>query len=191
LASAARQWPSPAQVWTKPEGDKSEAPSTDDQDQSANVTSLTPIANGVSITAEAAGAFTSSVFPDGFRWTQTITTNANKGGPLLPAPVTYVDPKPNDDTKPFYWTDAEEAQHPGTFMDTPSRNPRPAGTVQWDAILSVNGVNDKAVTRFDSAAYGFRVATDGTVSARGPSTPASVAGHTATLKSEFPGWTFT
>ena len=173
------------------ERDKSTTPSTEDQDQSARLSSIAVVTNGVSITVEADGVYTSTEFPDGFRWTQTITTNANKGGPLLATPVNYTDPKPNDDTKPFYWTDAEEATHAGTFEDAPTRKPRPAGTVEWDAILSLNGVNGTSVTRFDSLGYGFRVDSGGTVTQRGPGTPASVSGHLSTLSSEFPGWTFT
>ncbi|HEY1432216.1 MAG TPA: hypothetical protein VGF39_11420 [Stellaceae bacterium] len=171
--------------------DKSEVSSTDDQDQTASVSSLKAATNGVNITVEGVGVYSSNAYPDGFRWTQTITTNANKGGPLLPLPVNYVDPRPNDDTKPFYWTDAEEAAHPGTFIDTPSRRPRAGGTVYWDAILSLNGVNGKEVTRFDSLAYGFSVDSSGTVTTRGPlSSPGGVADHTAQLRSEFPDWTF-
>lgn len=174
----------------KPESDKSTAPSTEDQDQTASLSSLAATASGVAITVEPVGAYSSDEFPDGFRWTQTITTNANKGGPLLTTPVDYTDPKPNDDAKPFYWTDAEEVQHKGTFSDTPSRKPRSSGTVVWDAILSLNGVNGKNVTRFDSLGYGFSVDSGGKVALHGATTPADLSNHLSTLRGDFPDWTF-
>ncbi|MBV8856633.1 MAG: hypothetical protein JOZ02_06715 [Acidobacteria bacterium] len=171
--------------------DKSETASADDQDQSIGSTSMSATTTGVDITATGSGLTSSTDYPDGFRWTQTIVTNANKGGPLLATPDSYTDPKPNDDTKPFYWTDAEEATHVGTFHDAPSRKARAGGTVNWDAVLSLNGVSGQSVTRFDSVTYGFSVDSSGTVTTRGPASPASVSGHMATLRGEFPGWTFT
>lgn len=174
----------------KADGDKSVTPSTEDQDQQAGSTSLKAAPNGIIIKVEPEGVYTSTDYPDGFRWTQTITTNANKGGPLLNTPVQYTDPKPNDDNKPFYWTDAEELQHKGTFEDTPTRKPRPAGTVNWDAFLSLNGVNGKHVTRFDTLTYGFSVDSTGTVTVRGPAEPADLSDHFSTLRSDFPGWQF-
>ena len=188
-SNALKAWPQ-NQTWDKTESDKSVTPSTEDQDQSASLSSLVPTANGVVITVEPEGAYSSTEFPEGFRWTQTVTTNANKGGPLLATPVTYTDPTPNDDVKPFYWTDAEELQHKGTFIDAPSRNPRPAGTVVWDAILSLNGVNGKTVTRFDSLGYGFSVDSGGNVSLHGAVTPGNVSDHQSKLSSDFPAWTF-
>lgn len=172
------------------EKNKSKSPSTEDQDQSAAVTAFSATASGVDITAEVVGGRSFPEYPDGLRWTQTIITNVEKGGPLLPAPVEYVDPKPNDDTKPFYWTDAEEAGSPGKFHDAPSRNPRATGTLNWDAILSINGVNGKSVKRFDSIGYGFSVDSAGNVTTNQPVSPGNVGSHTSTLRSEFPDWTF-
>lgn len=77
-----------------------------------SVSSFKAETSGVSITVEGIGVRSWNEYPNGFRWTQTISTNANKRGPLLPIPVDYVDGRPNDDTKPFYWTDAEEAAIP-------------------------------------------------------------------------------
>jgi hypothetical protein len=105
-------------------------------------------------------------------------------------PITYVDPRPNDDTKPFYWTDAEEAANLGHFEDTPGRPAHPTGTITWDAVLSLGGVNRKEVTRFDSVGYGFRLDSKGTVTVSGPSSPSDVANHIGTLATDFPGWTF-
>ncbi|MEO8108810.1 MAG: hypothetical protein ABI594_02205 [Ginsengibacter sp.] len=172
------------------EKNKSKSRSTEDQDQSAVVTAFAATATGVDINAEVVDGSSSPDYPDGLRWTQTIITNVEKGGPLLPAPVEYVDPKPNDDAKPFYWTDAEEAGSPGKFHDAPSRKPRAAGTLNWDAILSINGVNGKSVERFDSIGYGFSVDSAGNVTTREPVSPANVGSHISTLGSEFPGWTF-
>ncbi|MDF2176829.1 hypothetical protein P2G88_01010 [Aliiglaciecola sp. CAU 1673] len=172
------------------DGDKSTSETLGDQDQSADVKKLNKTARGVSIEVDPQGAYSSPEYPDGFRWTQTIVTNTKRGGSILATPVSYVDPTPNDDSKPFYWTDAEHATHSGVFKDSPSRNPRPGGTVHWDATLSLNGVNAKDCDRFDSISYGFSVTSAGDVSKRGPSAPASIADHLSTLRSAFSDWTF-
>lgn len=170
------------------EQDKSTGAFQDEQDQSASVTSYTTTARGVGMQVEAVGVYSSSDYPDGFRWTQTIDTNVPLGGTTSP----YVDPRPNDDTKPFYWTDAEYAARPTTFRDFPSRNPPATGTTTWQAILSLNGVNGTDVTRFDSLTYGFSIDSTGTVTPSGLASPGSglIATHQSTLASEFPGWTF-
>jgi hypothetical protein len=155
---------------------------------------MAPTAKGLSITADAANLVSSPDFPDGFRWLQTVTTNDPSdtpvGAPLLPAPITYVDPRPNDDTKPFYWTDAEEAANLGHFADSPGRPAHPTGTITWNAILSIGGVKAKEVTRFDSITYGFSRDSKGAVTVSGPGSPADLTGHLGTLASEFSGWTF-
>ena len=173
-----------------PGRDKSVSPRDGDQDQTIGTTALAPTATGVRIRVDAEGLTSTPDYPDGFRWTQTIVTNVRRGGPLLADAVSYVDPDPNDDAKPFYWTDAEEARSLGVFTDAPSRKPRPAGTVSWDAVLSLTGVNGHDVTRFDSMTYGFDVDSAGTVSMRGPSSPATVADHLSTLRGSFSGWAF-
>ena len=170
--------------------DKSVSPTDGDQDQSVGSTALAPTATGVSIRVDAVGLTSTPDYPDGFRWTQTIVTNVRRGASLLAAPVSYVDPDPNDDAKPFYWTDAEEARRLGVFTDAPSRKPRSGGTVVWDAVLSLNGVSGHDLTRFDSMTYGFSVDSAGAVTSRGPSSSGGVADHLATLRSSFPGWTF-
>lgn len=163
-------------------------------DQSIGNPTMTTTARGLDISADATGLYTSKDYPDGFRWLQTVTTNDPSdtpvGAPLLPKPITYVDPRPNDDTKPFYWTDAEEAANLGHFEDKPGRPANAGGTIVWDAILSLSGVNSKTVTRFDSITYGFTVDSAGNVTASGPASPGSVAGHLAALTAEFPTWTF-
>jgi hypothetical protein len=175
-------------------GDKITQRNQPKADQSIGAMSVGPTARGIDVSADAVGLYTSADFPDGFRWLQTVTTNDPSntpvGAPLLPAPITYVDPLPNDDTKPFYWTDAEEAKNIGHFEDKPGRPSHPTGTITWNAMLSLGGVNKKEVTRFDSVAYGFSLDSKGTVSVNGPSSPSSVASHIGTLAREFSGWTF-
>ncbi len=168
--------------------DKSTSEITGDQDQSASLTSFATEARGVGIAVEIVGGTSSSTYPDGYRWTQTIDTNVPLGGTTSP----YVDPRPNDDGKPFYWTDAEAAASPTTFSDHPSRNAPATGTTTWDAILSLNGVNASTATRLDTLSYGFSIDTAGTVSAHQPTTPGAglISTHRSTLASEFGGWTF-
>ncbi|MCJ7600990.1 MAG: hypothetical protein MUO63_05725 [Desulfobulbaceae bacterium] len=169
--------------------DKSTNQSSGDQDQNASLTSFAAEARGVGIQVEITNGTSSLDYPDGYRWTQTIDSNVPLGGATSP----YVDPRPNDDTKPFYWTDAEAAARPTTFIDHPSRNAPATGTTTWDAVLSLNGVNGTSVTRLDSLSYGFSIDTAGSVAPHHPITPGSglVSTHRSTLTSEFPGWTFT
>jgi hypothetical protein len=124
-----------------------------------------------------------------YRYTQTIDTNVPKGGTTSP----YVDPRPNDDSKPFYWTDSEERSNSGKFHDSPSRGTPKAGTTRWDAVVSITEVTDKKVKVLDNLKYGFSLDTAGAVTARPPAAPTSgdVGTHVSTLSSEFPDWTFT
>jgi hypothetical protein len=175
-------------------GDKITQQNQAKSDQSIGSASLAATAKGLSITADAEGLVSTPDFPDGFRWLQTVTTNDPSdtpvGAPLLPVPIEYVDPRPNDDTKPFYWTDAEEAANVGHFSDAPGRPAHPTGTITWNAVLSIGGVKAKEVTRFDSITYGFSIDSKGVVIVSGPSTPGDVSGHMGTLASGFPSWTF-
>jgi hypothetical protein len=177
-----------------PPGDKITQQGRAKADQSIGAVSIVGTNRGLVISADADGLVSSTEFPDGFRWLQTVTTNDPSntpvGAPLLPTPITYVDPIPNDDTKPFYWTDAQEARNVGHFADTPGRPAHPTGTIVWDAVLSIGGVNTHDVTRFDSLTYGFSIDPAGVVTTRGPASPAGVGDHIATLSAEFPAWTF-
>ena len=159
-----------------------------EQDQSFDVGTFAPTARGVKIVAEASGVFESTDYPDGFKFTQVIDTNA----PLHGASSPYVDPHPNDDTKPFYWTDAEQAKYPTTFKDKPSRNP-PTGTnvTYWRATLALNGVNEttKTVTGYDYMTYGFTMDAAGNVKVSYPAS-ADGAEHRQQLANEWSGWTF-
>jgi hypothetical protein len=176
---------SPGRPAAAPDKSLSEGPVM--QDQSASVTSLAAEAHGVGIEVEAQGAYTSDEYPDGFKWTQTIDTNVPLGGTTSP----YVDPRPNDDTKPFYYTDAEHIRFPSTFHDHPSRPTPATGTTYWYAILGLNGVNEatKTAVGFDYLQYGFTVDSAGTITVSGP-TSGGGANHRSTLSSEFADWTF-
>ena len=136
---------------------------------------------------EAVDLVSSTDYPDGFKWTQVIDTSDPLGGTTSP----YVDPRPNDDSKPFYWTDAEQKSHPTTFIDYPSRPAPASGVTTWDATLALNGVDEglQIVTMFDRLSYGFTRDSTGTITLRGPTSPASSMDRT-TLASEFPGWLF-
>jgi hypothetical protein len=157
------------------------------QDQSASKKVFAATADGVHMEAEATGVYSSADFPNGFKWTQTIDTNFPLGGAGSP----YVDPRPNDDTKPFYWTDAEHAANPTTFIDFPSRPTPATGTTRWDATLCLNGVNEatKTVTACDALTYGFSRDSTGAITTRAPRSSGS-RGHQGILSREFADWTF-
>ena len=170
-----------------PRPDKCISETGESQDQHASTTTFTAHANGVQIVVEAKGVYTSTEFPEGFKWTQTIDTNAPLGGATSP----YVDPRPNDDTKPFYYTDAEHAASPTTFRDRPSRPTPAVGTTDWDAVLCLNGVNEasKVAIGYDYLTYGFSIDTAGKVTTR-PARGTGGGVHRSTLAAEFPNWTF-
>jgi hypothetical protein len=167
--------------------DKSTREESELQDQSASVSTYVATASGVRMVVDAVGVAPSPRYPSGYKWTQTIDTNVPLGGTTSP----YVDPRPNDDTKPFYWTDAEHAASPTQFRDAPSRPAPATGTTTWNATLCLNGVNEatKTATRFDCITYGFSRAPSGAVTRN--SVGSSWGGaHRGTLSSEFPDWTF-
>jgi hypothetical protein len=167
--------------------DKSTEESLGDQDQSTSVSTFNGTADGVAIDVDGQGCGTSMDFPDGFRWTQVIDTNTPLGGGTSP----YVDPHPNDDTKPFYWTDAEEAASPCQFRDFPSRNPPASGATYWQATLGLNGVDEatKTATGFAYLTYGFTIDNAGIVTTR-PPVPTDGANHRSQLTAEFGDWSF-
>jgi hypothetical protein len=168
--------------------DKSATEKEEETDQHVDVGTFTPLTRGLKIIAEISGGFDSADFPDGLKFTQTIDTNA----PLHGANAPYVDPHPNDDMKPFYWTDVEQRMYPTTFKDHPSRNP-PTGTqvTYWQATLALNGVDEanRTVTGFDYITYGFLMDAAGNVKL---SYPQNTDGenHRQTLKNEWSSWTF-
>lgn len=168
--------------------DKGVVPDTEMQDQSASLNSFSTESSGIGIVVDVAQGESSPDYPDGLRWTQTIDTNVPLGGTTSP----YVDPRPNDDTKPFYWTDAEYAARPTQFEDHPSRPTPSSGTTTWRAVLSLNGVDGTTVTRFDSIAYGFDIDSAGAVTGVSPASAGAGAAstHQSTLSSEFSSWTF-
>ena len=169
--------------------DKSATEREEESDQNVEVGTFAARSQGLRIVAEANGAFESTDYPDGFKFTQTIDTNA----PLHGADAPYVDPHPNDDMKPFYWTDVEQRMYPTTFKDHPSRNP-PTGTAvtYWQATLALNGVDEasKTVTGFDYITYGFLIDAAGNVKLNFPQ-QIDGENHRQTLKNEWSSWTFT
>src|ERR1043166_1333896 len=111
--------------------------------------------HGVNIRVNGGSPSGTPDYPDGIRWVQTVETNT----PLSGRGSLYVDfVPPSDDGKPFYFTDAREN---ATFSDNPSRS---ANGVQWNAILSLVGVRERTITRFDSVKYGFDIDPSGTLS---------------------------
>jgi len=77
-------------------------------------------------------------------WLQVINTNLPLGGPTTP----YLDPRPNDDSLPFYWTTAEQAARSTTssvtFEDFATRTK--------SALATTNPINFRAqlfVAEFD------------------------------------------
>jgi hypothetical protein len=169
--------------------DKSATEVEEERDQAMEVGTFSALPRGLKIIAEASGVYESQEYPDGFKFTQTIETNA----PLHGGDSPYVDPHPNDDTKPFYWTDEEQRQFPTTFKDHPSRNP-PTGSAAtyWQATLALMGVNEssKTMTGFDYITYGFVMDAAGNVKL---SFPQSIDGenHRQTLKNEWSSWKIT
>jgi len=168
--------------------DKSATEREEESDQSVDVGTFVARQRGLKIVAEISGGFDSADYPDGFKFTQTIDTNA----PLHGANAPYVDPHPNDDMKPFYWTDVEQRMYPTTFKDHPSRNP-PSGTqvTYWQATLALNGVDEasKTVTGFDYLTYGFIMDAAGNVKLNYPQNTDGT-NHRQTLQNEWSSWTF-
>jgi len=168
--------------------DKSATEREEESDQSVEVGTFVARQRGLKIVAETSGGFDSTDFPDGFKFTQTIDTNV----PLHGANAPYVDPHPNDDMKPFYWTDVEQRMYPTTFKDHPTRNP-PTGTqvTYWQATLALNGVDEasKTVTGFDYLTYGFIMDAAGNVKLNYPQNTDGT-NHRQTLQNEWSSWTF-
>ena len=161
----------------------------DGKDTKTDVGTFSQTNRGVRIVAEISGGFSSGEFPDGLRFTHVIETNK----PLNGASSPYADPHPNEDEKPFYWTDPEQEQYPTTFKDHPKRNPPMGGEVTyWQATLALNGVNEetKTVTGIDYITYGFAMDAAGGIRL---SYPQRVDGekHRQALTAEFSSWTFT
>jgi len=127
--------------------------------------------------------------PGVLRWIQFIDTNA----PILPGlPRPYLDPQPNDDTLPFYWTNAELPAETALaigpnfvnlqFKDRPSR-PLNLAPVNWRADLylaSVINVPNPGggitanVAIHDGLRWGFEIQCPGP--GAGPNVSGGVAG---------------
>jgi len=161
----------------------------DGKDTKTDVGTFSQTNRGVRIVAEISGGFSTGEFTDGMKFTQVIETNK----PLNGASSPYTDPHPNEDEKPFYWTDPEQEQYPTTFKDHPKRNPPMGGEVTyWQATLALNGVNEetKTVTGIDYITYGFMMDPAGGIRLIYPQ---RIDGekHRQALTAEFASWTFT
>ncbi len=177
----------------QPGRDKSLDPA-DDNEQQDKYTSVTNFASysksgvqGVSIQVEASGGQSDIDYPDGPKWTQTIDTSSPLNGATSP----YVDPHPNDDDKPYYYTDSEHAARPTTFVDRPTRSAPATGSLYWQATLGLNNVNQasKTVVGLEYLTYGFTLDSTGTLTLNNPVATGG-GNHIATLASEWPDYTF-
>jgi hypothetical protein len=173
--------------------DKSLA-SADDNEEQDKYTSVTNFASysksgvqGVSIQVEATGGQSDPNFPDGPKWTQTIETSSPLNGATSP----YVDPHPNDDDKPYYYTDSEHAARPTTFVDRPTRAAPASGSLSWQATLGLNNVNqaNKTVVGLEYLTYGFLLDNAGTLTLNNPVSTGG-SNHISTLSSEWPDYKF-
>ncbi len=97
-----------------------------------------------------------------FVWVQIIDTNVPLGGTTSP----YVDPRPNDDTYPFYWRVADEgAAGRLDFSDSPSRECPCLGNVTWHAELyladwyekPMGATTDTYLILYDGIRWGFEI----------------------------------
>lgn len=94
-------------------------------------------------------------------WVQVINTNIPLGGATSP----YIDPQPNDDNLPFYWTAAEQAgkstTKTTTFSDFSTRSQASLATtnpITWNAKLyQVEYDGNKAVTVRDGISWGWNM----------------------------------
>ena len=106
-----------------------------------------------------------------WRWQQTVWTNHPLGGTTSP----YNDPRPNDDNKPWYWTDAEyqaKKKANGTsFYDKPGRPVNPTKRIYWRAelVLKCLDKNGKVIKDLVFIYYGFHLHKNGTITTNGPS----------------------
>ena len=109
--------------------------------------------SGADIEAEYTPAATD---PAGLHFTQLVTTSDPAAGATSP----YIDPFPNDDNLPFYWTQAEETAM-GTslkFSDGSRRSHPPTSFVTWRGdlyITSWDGKTPGVVTIHDGIRWGF------------------------------------
>ncbi len=73
----------------------------------------------------------------------------------------HIDPKPNDDTQPFYYTDAEFGVAGLNFVDNPSLGPLPNAafsySVTFDLFLVSADITNKKVTVHDGIRWGYKL----------------------------------
>jgi hypothetical protein len=95
------------------------------------------------------------------QWMQIISTNAPLGGAASP----YIDPQPNDDNLPFYWTTAELPAYTSgpslAFFDFATRNTsRLASTdpITWNAdLFLVDWNGGTTVNVYDGLRWGWEM----------------------------------
>lgn len=95
-------------------------------------------------------------------WIQMVSTNAPLGGATSP----YVDPAPNDDTLPFFWTLVEDSTKKNgtavtyTFSDGATRPypTPPKNSVSWSGDLYLcSWDGNKGVTIYDEVSWGWYI----------------------------------
>jgi hypothetical protein len=92
--------------------------------------------------------------PANLRWVQMVDTSSPQTGATSP----YIDPYPNDDTLPFYYTEPENKQWGLVFSDYPKRSHPPTSSVTWRGNLYLvdwDGKTPGAVTVHDGVKWGF------------------------------------
>jgi len=97
-----------------------------------------------------------------FRWVQIIDSSK----PSMGGPSPYVDPRPNDDTLPFYWRENEYGGRTVyDFHDEPARNCPCYGHVWWRAELYLTdwyqkpggATTDTYLIIYDGIRWGFDI----------------------------------
>ena len=137
------------------------------------------------------------------RWTQTVSENgsffracglSSYADPWAPS----VDPTGKtvckaDDTKPFYWTDAEYSGKDGPyFYDKPSESPPATGKTWIRFVTSLTEARTKNVILLASMVWGFDRDSSGTVVVLEPrrATPNERSGHIRVLKLMYPAYDY-
>jgi hypothetical protein len=97
--------------------------------------------------------------PGTLRFVQMIeTSDPAEDGKGHQATSPYIDPYPNDDDLPFYYTEKETKEWGNVFNDNPKRDHPPTSFVTWRGNLyltSWDGKNPGVVTVHDGVRYGF------------------------------------
>ena len=149
-------------------------------DSRLEVGTFVPHKHGVSIYLENNSADMSN------RWVQTIDTSVPLGGNS----TYYVDPRPADDSKPFYYTDEERKLGCANFSDSPARSIPQGDDTTWTAILSEVKVDGNDIIILDTIKYGFTINEKGVVTPLDPQpvTKAEIRKHIQQIEKEYPNY---